>query len=71
MESRCTATEDLRVGDPFPALRTWVDSFDLADAERMKRVRIPSLVLLIKVLDAWKTEVCARFLNMLHLCTCV
>ena len=48
------AREDLRIGAPFPALRSYVDAVNLQSLDELEFGHIPLLVLLIKALDEWR-----------------
>lgn len=54
------AVDDLRVANPFPALRAYADAIDLSSVDDMTHKHIPYVVLLIKALDAWKAAVRGR-----------
>jgi len=48
---------DLRISDPFPALKAYADSFDLNSLKSNQHAHVPFPVILIKALDDWKKEV--------------
>lgn len=47
---------DLHLITPFPELRAFVDSFDLQTLDDMAHGHVPYIVLLIKLLDQWKSQ---------------
>lgn len=49
-----SALADLRVKAPWPALRAFCDSIDLAAVDDMTARHVPYLVLLVKALDSFK-----------------
>ena len=50
------AHEDLRLDVPFPELRDFVDSMDLDSMSKKDHSHTPYLVILMKLLDSWKTS---------------
>lgn len=47
----------LRVVDPWPELKKFALSMDLAPADSMARAHIPMVVILIRALHKWRQEV--------------
>eukprot|EP00405_Crypthecodinium_cohnii_P039630 CAMPEP_0206541038 /NCGR_PEP_ID=MMETSP0325_2-20121206/9369_1 /ASSEMBLY_ACC=CAM_ASM_000347 /TAXON_ID=2866 /ORGANISM="Crypthecodinium cohnii, Strain Seligo" /LENGTH=524 /DNA_ID=CAMNT_0054038889 /DNA_START=519 /DNA_END=2093 /DNA_ORIENTATION=- len=47
---------DLRLTDPFPELRQFANSIDLASLDNLRHGHVPYVVLLIKALDAWREQ---------------
>jgi amyloid beta precursor protein binding protein 1 len=45
---------DLRMAVPFPELKTYADSFDLASLDDHKFSHVPFVVLLVKAVQAWR-----------------
>lgn len=48
---------DLRICKPFPALRAFADSINLATLSDIEHAHVPYVLLLIKALDSWRAEV--------------
>lgn len=55
MDSKSTAQADLRVANPFPALRAFVDAIDLGAASRKEYKHFPYVVMLVKLADEWRS----------------
>ena len=47
---------DLHMINPFPELRAFADTFDLASLDDMAHAHVPYVVLLVKLLDMWKGQ---------------
>lgn len=47
---------DLHLISPFPELRAFADTFDLASLDDMSHCHVPYVVLLVKLLDLWKGQ---------------
>lgn len=47
---------DLRLVDPFPELRRFVDSIDLASLDAVQHAHVPYVVILIQALDVFRQE---------------
>jgi amyloid beta precursor protein binding protein 1 len=47
---------DLHLMNPFPELRVFADSFDMATLDDMTHAHVPYVVLLIKLMDQWKGQ---------------
>jgi amyloid beta precursor protein binding protein 1 len=47
---------DLRIADPWPELRAYVDAIDLDAADDMTHSHVPYVAVLIKAIDAWKAS---------------
>jgi NEDD8-activating enzyme E1 regulatory subunit len=54
-----SSVEDLRIANPFPALRALSDSVDAGVADELEHGHVPYIVLLIKALDRWRAAVSA------------
>lgn len=50
---------DLRLDCPFPALREYVESYDMSKLDSMAYGHTPYLIVLLKCLDEWKASVSA------------
>lgn len=51
-----TPVEDLRIANPFPALRAYVDAIDLAALDEKTHSEVPYVALLLKTLDRWRAQ---------------
>lgn len=52
---------DLRITEPFEELREIVDSYDFDSLDKSEHKLIPFIVILIKELEKWKSEVKKNF----------
>ncbi|KAG1678526.1 hypothetical protein FOA52_014560 [Chlamydomonas sp. UWO 241] len=51
-----SAVEDLRLAHPFPQLRDWALSFDLASLDDHMYLHVPYVVLLLHAAEQWKAQ---------------
>merc|ERR1719215_505739 len=47
---------DLRLTDPFPELRRFVDSIDFASLDQVQHAHVPYVVILIQALDRFRKD---------------
>lgn len=57
IETHPESLTDLRLDCPFPALHDFAASFDLDSLDSLDHGHVPFVVVLLKYLDQWRTEV--------------
>lgn len=59
IETHPASTVDLRLTMPWPELDAYAQSYDIANRDAMAHSHIPFIVILLRVLEDWKSEVSA------------
>jgi hypothetical protein len=57
IETHPESTDDLRLVDPFPELRSLVDAYEIDRADTHAYSHIPFVVILRRALDKWEAQV--------------